>query len=246
MRTGDNSRVNALLQRDLEEASRPFNDLELQIFALTSSILVIAVFAAVIFARTVSQPLRVLADGAGRVERGDYVTPIVVQQQDEIGHLATAFNQMQSAIATREEEIRFQATHDALTGLPNRTLFLDRLSYAIIGARRNGPAVGMIMMDIDRFKEINDTLGHQFGDQLLIEIGRRLEHTLRRATRSRASAATSSRSCSRRRRSSTPRRSRRASRARSRRRSCSATSRSTSTRASASRSIRRTPMTPAR
>jgi diguanylate cyclase (GGDEF)-like protein len=181
LRTGDGSRVNALLQRDLEEASRPFVNLELQIFALTSSLLVIAVFAAVIFARTVSQPLRVLADGAGRVERGDYVTPIVVHQQDEIGHLATAFNQMQSAIATREEEIRFQATHDALTGLPNRTLFLDRLSYAIIGARRNGPSVGMIMMDIDRFKEVNDTLGHQFGDQLLIEIGRRLEHTLRQS-----------------------------------------------------------------
>jgi diguanylate cyclase (GGDEF)-like protein len=179
--TADNSRITAVLQDDLEEARRPFVNLELQIFALSSIILVIAVFAAVIFARTVSQPLHVLADGAERIGRGDYVTPIVVGQQDEIGHLATAFNQMQSAIATREEEIRFQATHDALTGLPNRTLFLDRVTYAIAGSKRNGPSVGMIMMDVDRFKEINDTLGHQFGDQLLIEIGRRLEHTLRQS-----------------------------------------------------------------
>jgi len=184
--TGDGSRVNALLARDLEEAQKPFRKLELQIFALSTIVLIVAVFAAVIFARSVSQPLRVLAEGAGRVERGDYVTPIVVQQEDEIGHLATAFNQMQSAIATREDEIRYQATHDALTGLPNRTLFLDRLSYAIAGAKRNvgspvGPSVGMIMMDVDRFKEINDTLGHQVGDQLLIDIGRRLEHTLRQS-----------------------------------------------------------------
>ena len=180
--TGDGSRINALLQRNLEDARKPFRTLELQIFALSTIVLVMAVFAAVIFAGTVSQPLRVLAEGAGRVERGDYVTPIVVEQEDEIGHLATAFNQMQSAIATREDEIRYQATHDALTKLPNRTLFLDRLSYAIAGAKRNSSAsVGMIMMDVDRFKEINDTLGHQVGDQLLIEIGRRLEHTLRQS-----------------------------------------------------------------
>ena len=179
--TGDGSRVNALLAANLEEAQKPFRKLELEIFALSTIIFIISVFAAVVFARTVSQPLRVLAEGAGRVERGDYVTPIVVQQEDEIGHLATAFNQMQSAIATREDEIRYQATHDALTGLPNRTLFLDRLSYAIAGAKRAGPSVGMIMMDVDRFKEINDTLGHQVGDQLLIEIGRRLEHTLRQS-----------------------------------------------------------------
>ncbi|HEX3108163.1 MAG TPA: EAL domain-containing protein, partial [Thermoanaerobaculia bacterium] len=180
--TGDGSHVNALLASNLEEAQKPFRKLELQIFALSTIVLIFAVFAAVIFARSVSQPLRVLADGAGRVGRGDYVTPIVVEQEDEIGDLATAFNQMQSAIATREDEIRYQATHDALTGLPNRTLFLDRLSYAIAGAKRNiGPSVGMIMMDVDRFKEINDTLGHQVGDQLLIDIGRRLEHTLRQS-----------------------------------------------------------------
>jgi diguanylate cyclase (GGDEF)-like protein len=180
--TGDGSRVNALLARNLVEAQKPFRNLELEIFVLSTIIFIISVFAAVIFARTVSQPLRVLAEGAGRVGRGDYVTPIVVEQEDEIGHLATAFNQMQSAIATREDEIRYQATHDALTGLPNRTLFLDRLSYAIAGAKRSaGPSVGMIMMDVDRFKEINDTLGHQVGDQLLIDIGRRLEHTLRQS-----------------------------------------------------------------
>jgi diguanylate cyclase (GGDEF)-like protein len=181
LKTGDGSRIDALLLRSLEEAQRPFVALELQIFALSAVMLVMAVFAAVIFARSVSRPLSVLAEGAGRIERGDYGSPIVVRQEDEIGHLATAFNQMRSAIATREDQIIFQATHDALTGLPNRTLFLDRMTQAIAVARRSrGSAlpIGMIMMDLDRFKDINDTLGHHFGDQLLIEIGRRLEQTV--------------------------------------------------------------------
>jgi methyl-accepting chemotaxis protein len=134
LRTGDRSQVNALLQRSLADAQRPFLNLELQIFALSAVLLVLAVIAAVLFARSVSRPLTVLAEGAGRIERGDYVSPIIVEQGDEIGRLGTAFNQMQSAIAAREEQIMFQATHDALTGLPNRTLFLDRIAQAITSA----------------------------------------------------------------------------------------------------------------
>jgi diguanylate cyclase (GGDEF)-like protein len=185
MPTGDNSRVNTLVQRSLEEAGRPFVTLERQVFALSLTILLIAVLAAVLFARTVSRPLQVLADGAGRIERGDYVSPIVVRQQDEIGHLATAFNAMQAAIAAREDQIMFQSTHDALTGLPNRSRFLARVSHAIAASKRLSSskpgahaAVGMIVMDVDRFKDVNDTLGHHFGDQLLIEIGRRLSQTV--------------------------------------------------------------------
>ncbi|MCU1244569.1 MAG: hypothetical protein JWN02_479, partial [Acidobacteria bacterium] len=176
--TGDGSHVVTLLHLSMEEARMPFLTLELEIFALSFAILLIAVVAAVGFARTVSRPLRTLVEGAGRIERGDYVSPVVVGQQDEIGHLAAAFNQMQSAIAAREDQIIFQATHDALTGLPNRTLFLERVTQAIAGSGRKGPSVGMIVMDVDRFKDINDTLGHHFGDQLLIEIGRRLAQTL--------------------------------------------------------------------
>ncbi|MEA2490219.1 MAG: hypothetical protein QOH21_2011 [Acidobacteriota bacterium] len=181
LQTGDQSHIYTLLQRSLAEAQAPFVALELQIFGLSLALLLLAVLAAVIFARTVSRPLRVLADGAGRIERGDYVSTVVVDQQDEIGQLAGAFNQMQSAIAAREAQIIHQSTHDALTGLPNRTLFLQRVAESIAASRRIGPlgpSVGMIMMDVDRFKDINDTLGHHFGDQLLIDIGRRLSQSM--------------------------------------------------------------------
>ena len=141
--------------------------------------LIAAVIAAIFFARGVSRPLHELAAEAQQIEKGDYSSGLELRQKDEIGKLAGAFNKMRKAIAEREEQIWMQATHDSLTGLPNRTLFFDRVAYSIVGAKRDATLVGMIMMDLDRFKEINDTLGHHFGDQLLIEIGRRLRQTLR-------------------------------------------------------------------
>jgi diguanylate cyclase (GGDEF)-like protein/PAS domain S-box-containing protein len=72
-----------------------------------------------------------------------------------------------------------QALHDSLTGLANRTLFRDRIEYAIRAARRDGGRVGVVMIDLDRFKEVNDSLGHHAGDELLQELGRRLEGAVR-------------------------------------------------------------------
>ena len=74
----------------------------------------------------------------------------------------------------QQEAIWHQANFDALTGLTNRNLFIDRLERSLAGAKRNGLKVGLAFMDLDGFKWINDTLGHDVGDLLLIEVGRRL------------------------------------------------------------------------
>jgi diguanylate cyclase (GGDEF)-like protein len=79
----------------------------------------------------------------------------------------------------KAEENQYQATHDALTRLPNRTLFHDRLQQAILNVGRTGAAVAVMLMDLDRFKEINDALGHQTGDLVLQEMSRRLIHVVR-------------------------------------------------------------------
>ncbi|MDH5230530.1 MAG: EAL domain-containing protein [Gammaproteobacteria bacterium] len=75
--------------------------------------------------------------------------------------------------------LRYQALHDALTDLPNRTLLLDRLQFGLRTAQRERQSLALIMMDLDRFKEVNDTLGHQAGDKLLQHISQRLLALLR-------------------------------------------------------------------
>jgi diguanylate cyclase (GGDEF)-like protein/PAS domain S-box-containing protein len=80
----------------------------------------------------------------------------------------------------QEEIITFQAFHDALTGLPNRILFLDRLEQMLVQGKRSGARTAAVMfLDLDRFKQINDTLGHEAGDECLKEVARRLRQCVR-------------------------------------------------------------------
>jgi diguanylate cyclase (GGDEF)-like protein/PAS domain S-box-containing protein len=85
----------------------------------------------------------------------------------------------EAALRAQAELNQHQALHDALTGLPNRTLFRDRVGQALHRARRSDSGVAVMMLDLDRFKEVNDSLGHAAGDALLAEIGRRLDGMLR-------------------------------------------------------------------
>ncbi len=78
-----------------------------------------------------------------------------------------------------EERVAFLAYHDKLTGLPNRTLFEEMLGTAVARARRHDTSVGVLYLDLDNFKLVNDSLGHAAGDELLIELAERL----RRCTR---------------------------------------------------------------
>ncbi len=80
----------------------------------------------------------------------------------------------------QEERLEFLAIHDALTELPNRVLFNDRLTLALANATRKGLRLGVLMLDLDRFKRVNDTLGHSLGDRLLVSVGERLLKRLRK------------------------------------------------------------------
>ena len=80
-----------------------------------------------------------------------------------------------------EETIRWLAYHDALTGLPNRMLFNNRLALELNRAQRNQQKFAVMLLDLDRFKDVNDTLGHTMGDRLLQHVGKRLENILRKS-----------------------------------------------------------------
>jgi diguanylate cyclase (GGDEF)-like protein/PAS domain S-box-containing protein len=91
----------------------------------------------------------------------------------------TGTNSDVSARKLLEQQLVHQATHDVLTGIPNRSLFHDRLNQAIARSLRNGTLMAVMYLDIDKFKGINDTLGHDMGDQLLKAFSRRLGSCVR-------------------------------------------------------------------
>ena len=118
---------------------------------------------------------------------------------DDQGRIVSilSFVQDVSSRVQAEERLQYLATRDALTGLPNRLLLQERLAQAIAQAKRTGRRVGVLFIDLDRFKNVNDTLGHRIGDELL----KAVTHARPRATRDRSPrrgrAATSSWSSSR-------------------------------------------------
>jgi len=93
-------------------------------------------------------------------------------------HYVAVFNDI-SDVKRTEQALRRQAHYDPLTGLPNRALFMDRLDQAIEHGRRTGRMAALMFLDLDRFKAVNDTLGHRAGDLLLIEAARRLRECVR-------------------------------------------------------------------
>jgi len=103
-----------------------------------------------------------------------------ISKAKEIKNLVESFLVMHSHVVKRQEELTYHALHDALTSLPNRKLLMERLFHDIEIADRNGSSLSFMMLDLNRFKYVNDTLGHHVGDQLLIKVGKRLKEILRK------------------------------------------------------------------
>lgn len=91
----------------------------------------------------------------------------------------SSYKSAEQQLREQEKRLAHLAHHDHLTGLPNRLLLQDRLNHSLAVARRHGNRVGLMLFDLDKFKEVNDTLGHDIGDQYLIAIAKRLRHSLR-------------------------------------------------------------------
>lgn len=150
-------------------------------------------FLAIAMARWIARPIAALAHTARLVHRGDLGARAIVAGPREVQEVADAFNAMTDSlqaatqaleveIAERKEievQMRDMAFHDALTGLPNRLLLHDRMSQLMAASARGGFYGALMFLDLDDFKPLNDTHGHEVGDQLLKEAADRLTRCVR-------------------------------------------------------------------
>jgi diguanylate cyclase (GGDEF)-like protein len=165
------SQVTVLLQRSLDTALQPFDQLRRKLITLFGGGLAVLLAGGLVISARVTKPVRMLAESAHSIEQGDYTRVLTVDRQDELGRLSNAFNIMQEAIKQREEQIRYHASYDPLTGLPNRSYLHQRLSGALADARANVRPLAVIVMNIDRFIDVVAALGHEAGNSILQNIG---------------------------------------------------------------------------
>ncbi|WP_240648227.1 putative bifunctional diguanylate cyclase/phosphodiesterase [Pararobbsia silviterrae] len=163
-----------VLQRSMHDALAPLRDLQSTLLIISLVGILISVTAGVLIARGIAEPIRALTRFAREIGGGDYDAEAPVARHGEVGELADAFERMRRDIAVRERQISLLAYEDTLTGLPNRAKFDLTAKAALEEARSRGHALSIVTMDLDRFKYVNETLGHRIGDLLLREVAFRL------------------------------------------------------------------------
>ena len=144
-------------------------------------LLLACVLAAWYVQRTLVRPIRALADSARRIEGGDYkVEHLHSKRTDEVGNLVRAFGRMGESVARHDREVRRMAYTDALTGLTNRLAFRESLDHRLMLMRGSDRQLALLFADIDDFKRVNDTLGHEAGDEALLQFASRIQQAVDR------------------------------------------------------------------
>lgn len=174
------------LSQPLHSVLAESNRLAADTLGIVLSFSALAILLAVFLARALSRPLHQIVLEVRRFSADGSIGALPVARSDEIGELAVSIEHMETQIHKQIEDLHEQqdrldhlASHDSLTGLPNRRLFLDRLDQALARARRQETQLALLFIDLDNFKTINDTHGHIAGDAVLQEVARRLRLQLR-------------------------------------------------------------------
>jgi len=165
--------VDVTLLKPMSEVLTPYRDVRDALLVIDGIALALAAAIGTLLGRSATRPIGDLVLAARRIQQGQYETAVQVSGGDEFRSLAATFNAMQRNIAAREADITHHAYHDALTGLPNRTLAERQLGSLVSGTDRPG-FFALILIDVRNVHDINASLGHHVGDDVLREASRRL------------------------------------------------------------------------
>ena len=134
----------------------------------------VTIFVVVFFSKITMRPLVLLEQGIARLARGERNVRVSVSQHTELSTLADAFNTMAQNLDVQTSRLEYQALHDSLTGLPNRQYLFNQLEKLQELPIEKIEGFSLLLLDLDRFKEVNDSLGHKYGDILLKQLRPRL------------------------------------------------------------------------
>ena len=168
----------------LEKRKGDFKENRSQLVTLIKMQIVLLVFLAIatifFMKRNLFDPLNLLLLSTQKMQQGEKLDISDVVEKNEMGDLLSAFYKMNEVVHEKTEELSYKAHHDELTGLKNRSMVNDDLEYALQHAKRSHSKVAIYFIDLNKFKDINDTLGHDVGDEVLVKTSQLLTKTVRR------------------------------------------------------------------
>ncbi|MBI2749850.1 MAG: EAL domain-containing protein [Burkholderiales bacterium] len=167
--------------RNYTDAVSRYEDTRFMALAALSSTMAAMTWLGLMLSTSIINPLKQVIAVFLRISNGQYDTDIRIEGKDEISKVMRALNDMQTKLGLAEEAIHQLAFHDPLTNLPNRRLLRDRLERALAASARNRMLGAVLMIDLDNFKRINDTRGHDIGDRLLADVAMRIQSNVRQA-----------------------------------------------------------------
>ena len=149
------------------------------IFVAMTFFIMMAIFTFLFLNKTLFYPMGLLLKNTHKMQKGEKIDVRDITSQDEMGYLLSSFFKMNEKVLLREENLNFIAHHDELTGLKNRVKVYDYIAKSIEKAKKENTKVSVLFIDLNKFKDINDTLGHEAGDVLLQEIASRFTSAVR-------------------------------------------------------------------
>ena len=164
---------------DVTELGKVASQQSLILWLVAGIAMTFVIFIFVSVQKAILTPISIIASALKQEALGKTAQELPTIYASETKDLVDAFSEMSRQIHLRQSELEYRALHDALTSLPNRTLLFDHIEHDIFIAQRENSNLSLLMIDLDLFKEVNDTFGHAVGDQLLIEVGKRFKKVLR-------------------------------------------------------------------